>query len=142
MGTIEKSVTINATPERIVSALTKADQLTKWFPSEAKTEPGTGGRYYLRFTRPGEDDHEVDGEFTQVSPQKVSTSWPMGELGETEVDWDLSPAGSGTRVRMVHKGIGDGGPWDQVRSMMDPGWEMFVNNLKNFLEGGSDLRKG
>ncbi len=142
MGTIEKSVTINTNADRIVAALTESKQLEKWFPTEAKTEPRAGGRYFLRFVRPGEDDHVVEGEFTNVSPQKVTTTWPMEGLGDTSVDWLLSKSGSGTSVRMVHNNIGEGGPWDQVRAMMDPGWEMFVNNLKNYLEGGSDLRAG
>ena len=142
MGTIEKSVTIKATADRIVGALTESSQLEKWFPTEAKTEPKPGGQYYLKFIRPGEDDHEVEGKFTEVSPQKVSTTWPMEGLAETSVDWIISASGSEAEVKMVHNDIGDGGPWDQVRAMMDPGWGMFVNNLKNYLEGGDDLRGG
>ena len=142
MGTIEKSATINASADKIVSALTESVQLEKWFPTEAKTEPREGGRYYLKFIRPGEDDHEVEGKFTEISPRKVSTTWPMEGLGDTSVDWIISSSGSGTQVRMVHNDVGEGGPWDQVRAMMDPGWGMFVNNLKNYLEGGDDLRAG
>ena len=142
MGTIEKSITINAPADKVVAALTTADQLEKWFPTKAVTEPGVGGKYHLTFVRPGEDDHVTDGKFTAVGPSKVSTSWPMEGLGETDVDWILSASGSGTSVKLVHNGIGEGGPWDQVRAMMDPGWGMFVNNLKNYLEGGTDLRAG
>ena len=142
MGTIEKSVTVNVDADRVVAALTEAARLEKWFPTKAVTEPRTGGKYHLTFVRPGEDQHVVDGEFTAISPKKVSTRWPMEGLGETEVDWLLSASGSGTSVKLVHKGIGEGGPWDQVRAMVDPGWGMFVNNLKNYLEGGDDLRGG
>ncbi len=142
MGTIEKSVTINAESDRVVKALTEAQQLEQWFPTEAKTEPKQGGQYHLKFVRPGEDDHIVEGEFTEVSNSKVTTSWPMEGLGDTSVDWIISASGSGTQVKMVHNDIGEGGPWDQVRAMMDPGWGMFVSNLKNYLEGGDDLRAG
>lgn len=142
MGTIEKSVSINASPDRVSAALTDAGQLVKWFPTEAKTDPKVGGQYYLKFIRPGEDDHEVEGTFTEISPQKVSTSWPMDGLGDTSVDWFFRAVESGTELKMVHNDIGEGGPWDQVRAMMDPGWGMFVNNLKSYLEGGSDLRQG
>ena len=142
MGTIEKSVTINASADRVVAALTESAELEKWFPTKAETEPQAGGKYHLTFLRPGEDTHVVDGKFTEVRQQKVSTLWPMEGLGDTDVDWLLSASGSGTNVRMIHNGIGEGGPWDQVRAMMDPGWEMFVNNLKSYLEGGSDLRAG
>ncbi len=142
MGTIEKSVTINADSAKVVSALTDASKLEKWFPTQAKTEPRSGGQYYLKFVRPGEDDHVVEGQFTELSAQKVTTSWPMEGLGETSVDWLISETGSGTEVKLVHNGIGEGGPWDQVRGMMDPGWAMFVGNLKNYLEGGADLRAG
>ena len=140
MGTIEKSVTAQTTKEKVVSALTQAAELEKWFPTEARTEPKSGGQYFLRFVRPGDEVHEVAGEFTTVGPDRVSTTWPMEGLGSTSVDWLISESGSGTKIEMVHNDIGEGGPWDQVREMMDPGWEMFVNNLKNYLEGGDDLR--
>lgn len=142
MGTIEKSTTVNAEPGKVVSALTEAGELTKWFPTEAQTEPKAGGQYHLKFIRPGEDDHIVEGQFTAVGPDKVSTTWPMEGLGDTSVDWLISTDSSGTKVEMVHSGIGEGGPWDQVRAMMDPGWGMFVSNLKSYLEGGADLRNG
>lgn len=142
MGTIEKAVSIKASPDKVNAALTDAKLLVKWFPTEAKTEPKSGGQYYLRFVRPGEDDHEIEGKFTNVGPQQVSTSWPMEGLGDTTVDWFIRPSGAGTDLKMVHNDIGEGGPWDQVRAMMDPGWGMFVSNLKNYLEGGADLRNG
>jgi uncharacterized protein YndB with AHSA1/START domain len=142
MGTIEKSVTINADASKVLAALTESSQLEKWFPTKAVSEPQVGGKYHLTFIRPGEDTHVVDGQFTAVGPQKVSTSWPMEGLGDTEVDWIISESGSGTQVDLVHNGIGDEGPWEQVRAMMDPGWGMFVSNLKNYLEGGDDLRGG
>ena len=142
MGTIEKSITINAGADKVVAALTNADQLEKWFPTQAVTEPRVGGKYHLTFIRPGEDNHVTDGKFTAVGPQKVSTTWPMEGLGDTDVDWVLSESGSETEVKLVHNGIGEGGPWDQVRAMMDPGWGMFIGNLKSYLEGGSDLRAG
>lgn len=142
MGTIEKVVSINASPDKVTAALTDATQLEKWFPTEAKTDAKVGGQYYLKFVRPGEDDHEVNGQFTEIGPQRISTSWPMEGLGDTTVDWFFREGGSGTELKLIHNDIGEGGPWDEVRAMMDPGWAMFVSNLKSYLEGGSDLRQG
>ncbi len=142
MGTIEKTVSIKASPDRVAAALTDAGQLVKWFPTEASTDPKPGGEYHLKFIRPGEDDHIVSGKFTEIGDQRISTSWPMEGLAETSVDWFFRPSDEGTDLKMVHNDIGEGGPWDQVRAMMDPGWGMFVNNLKSYLEGGTDLRNG
>ena len=142
MGTIEKTAVISAPASKVMTALTDATQLEKWFPTKVKSDVRVGGDYKFEFIRPGEEDHVVEGEFTAIGPDKVSYTWPMPGLAETSVDWLLSESGGKTTVKMVHNGIGEGGPWDQVRDMMDPGWEMFVNNLKSFLEGGKDLRQG
>jgi uncharacterized protein YndB with AHSA1/START domain len=142
MGTIEKNVVINAKADRVVAALTKADDLQKWFPTQAKSDAKAGGKYNYTFIRAGGDNHVVEGKYTQVGRDRVSYTWPMPGLAETSVDWFLKEEGGKTSVRMVHNNIGNGGPWDNVRQMMDPGWGMFVNNLKSYIEGGKDLRKG
>ena len=143
MGTIEKSAMINANAGRVVAALTEADELANWFPTLADSKSKVGGHYKYTFQRPGEDDHVQEGKYTVIGTSRVSYTWPMFmDLGDTTVDWFLNEQGGKTSVRLVHNDIGHGGPWDNVRQMMDPGWEMFVNNLKSYLEGGTDLRKG
>lgn len=142
MGTIEKTTEISASAESVVKALTESDQLEKWFPTKVMSDVKVGGDYKFQFIRPGEDEHVVEGKFTAVGSGQVSYTWPMPGLGETSVDWLLSESGGNTSVKMVHNGIGEGGPWDEVRGMMDPGWAMFVSNLKSYLEGGKDLRQG
>jgi uncharacterized protein YndB with AHSA1/START domain len=142
MGTIEKTAVIKAPASKVVKALTDQAELEKWFPTKVKSDTRVGGGYSFRFIRPGEEDHLVEGKFTKIGADRVSYTWPMPGLADTSVDWLLTDKSGETTVKMVHNDIGVGGPWDQVRGMMDPGWGMFVNNLKSFLEGGKDLRKG
>lgn len=40
-------IEIDATPERVWKALTDAADLVRWFPLEAKVEPGEGGGIYM-----------------------------------------------------------------------------------------------
>ena len=142
MGTIEKTAVIKAPASKVVKALTDQVELEKWFPTKVKSDARVGGGYSFRFIRAGEEDHIVEGKFTKISADQVSYTWPMPGLADTSVDWLLTGKSGETTVKMVHNDIGAGGPWDQVRAMMDPGWGMFVNNLKSYMEGGKDLRKG
>jgi uncharacterized protein YndB with AHSA1/START domain len=41
---LEKSISIGADRARIFKALTLAEELMKWFPSVAKTDPQAGGK--------------------------------------------------------------------------------------------------
>ena len=140
--TIEHSTTVRAPASEVVEALTSAAVLPKWFPTEAQSEPKEGGKFKLTFRGPdGNVMHVTEGKYTAVGNRGVSYTWPMdGGMGMTTVDWTLSESGGQTNVKLVHKGFGTGGQWDEVYGMMNPGWQMFVNNLKSVLEGGADIR--
>lgn len=60
--TIEQTTTIDAPPQRVLRALTDADELVRWFPSSARSDARTGGEYALRF------------EFEDVSTRTPATT--------------------------------------------------------------------
>ena len=49
--TFETEIEIDAPVESVWKALTEADELTRWFPLEAKVNPGVGGSVEMSWTK-------------------------------------------------------------------------------------------
>ena len=45
--TIKKEIVINASVDKVYSALITPELLTQWFPNIATIEPKVGGKYFL-----------------------------------------------------------------------------------------------
>ena len=48
---IKKEIVINASVDKVFSALINPEQLTQWFPNIATVEPRVGEKYFLDFQR-------------------------------------------------------------------------------------------
>jgi uncharacterized protein YndB with AHSA1/START domain len=140
---IELTRTIEAPPERVFRALTESDELVRWFPSSAVSDPRAGGSFEYRFDFPDapERNHAYGGVYHEVEPNKrVSYPW-SGKLGETRVDVELRPEGDATALTLRHVGWGEGAEWGQSLEMHREGWGFFVDNLASYLERGEDRRR-
>jgi uncharacterized protein YndB with AHSA1/START domain len=139
--TIELSTNIEAPPDRVFRALTDADELTRWFPSSAESDPRPGGAFSYRFEfDDAAKDHTYEGEYLDVSAnERVAYPW-QARLGTTEVELTVRPSGAGAEVRLAHSGWGEGGEWDASVEMHREGWGFFLANLKAYVEGGADGR--
>jgi uncharacterized protein YndB with AHSA1/START domain len=132
---------IEAPPERVFRALTDADELARWFPSSAQSDPRTGGDYVLRFEFDDESkNHGYAGQYEEVRPrERIRYPW-NGAFGDTTVEFSLRPSDGGTEVRLVHSG------WTndvaETRERHDQGWRFFIDNLERYLAGGEDQRGG
>ena len=127
---VVKETAIAATPAEVWQALTDARELTRWFPVEARVEPGLGGSIWLSW---GEG----------AGGEAPITAWEPGrrfEWTETRgpiklaVDFHLESRGGGTVVRLVQSGFGDGPEWDDEFHMVTGGWAYFMTHLKWYLE--------
>jgi uncharacterized protein YndB with AHSA1/START domain len=142
---------INATPERIWNALTRQEELQRWFFTEVKTDPRRGGNYdmWWRSEKEPERDHRRFGKYLDFDPfTRLSFEWrgdltgPKGlqGMGDTVVTITLTPEGAGTRLRLVHTGWNS---TDAARKECDGhqrGWTFFMDNLASVLESGNDRR--
>ena len=71
---IKKEIVINASVDKVFSALIDPEQLTQWFPNIATIEPRIGGKIFFRFSKEvtKEKDHDVIGVIINIIPNKES----------------------------------------------------------------------
>jgi uncharacterized protein YndB with AHSA1/START domain len=136
---IEIAKQIDARPERVFRALTDADELTRWFPSSAESDPRTGGDHVLRFQFDDESrNHTYAGQYEDVTPnERVRYPW-KGQFGDTTVEFTLGASDGGTELRLVHSGWSEAA--EESRQMHEQGWGFFLDNLERYLTGGEDQR--
>jgi uncharacterized protein YndB with AHSA1/START domain len=127
---IVKEVTIDAPADAVWKAITDAEELTRWFPVDARVRPGPGGSIWLSWGGGTEGEAPI-------------TAWePNRRFGWTEtrgpaklaVEFHLEAAGGRTVVRLVQSGFGEGPDWDDEFHMTNGGWSYFVEHLRWYLE--------
>lgn len=127
-------IRIEAPPERVWRALTEADELTRWFPLDAKVEPGPQGRIWMSW----------GNEFGAWSPVEVwdpphhlRLLWTMQEGDEATAqitDYWLEAAEGGTTLRVVTSGFPADASWDDMVEGTRLGWVFELRQLKHYLE--------
>lgn len=130
--------TLRVSPGTLYYALTNASALEEWLCEDARIEPHEGGRFCLRW----DNGYDLAGEYLTLVPERsVSLTWVgRDEPGPTRVDISLEAVPDGTRVTLLHGGLGTGEAWDAAATEFRSGWERGLENLASVLEDGIDLR--
>jgi uncharacterized protein YndB with AHSA1/START domain len=158
----EHIVTINASTEAVWKAITDADELTNWFPTEAEVTPGEGGTIRLGW------GPELSGllQIQEWKPgRRLRTTWmepeaPAKATGKPEegaamalyekdaearrrlvVDWYLEAKGGKTVLRLVHSGFSTSQEWDDEYDGTNRGWEYELGSLRHYLENHAGRRR-
>jgi uncharacterized protein YndB with AHSA1/START domain len=136
---------INAPPEAVWKALTDAQELTRWFPLDAKIKPGVGGSIWSSWGPPFEGESAI-----QIwEPNKhLRTGWPTWDAAPGEerrqiaVDYLLEGRGGKSILRLVHSGFGKDAKWDKEYDGISRGWAFELRGLRHYLENhrGKDRR--
>ena len=129
---IEHVIDIAASPETVFRLLTDPSEYVRWKGRLADLDARPGGRFHVSFA-----DTAVRGEYLEVVPnRRVVFTWgwdapgaAVGPGGST-VQIDLEPRGTGTRLRLVHRGL----PAAEVASHA-AGWDYFLPRLTAVAEG-------
>jgi len=132
---VETEITIAATREQVWEALTDPDELVRWFPLEAKVNPGPGGRIYISW------GCNLDGncriEYWEPG-RRLVTTWfePAGarQPRPLVVEYTLESVGGKTTLRLVHSGFGTGADWDDEYHGVRRGWNFELRSLRHYLE--------
>ena len=130
---IERVITIDAPPETVFRLLTDPVQYVRWKGRLAELEPRPGGRFRVEFEGAR---GTAAGKYVEVIPGRrvvFTWGWEGNEMvppGSSTVEIDLQPMGSGTRLRLVHRGL----PQPAIASHTE-GWDLFMPRLTDVAEG-------
>jgi uncharacterized protein YndB with AHSA1/START domain len=132
---IEIEQQVAAPAEDVWEAITTSAGLRRWFPLDAKVDPGLAGSVWLSWG-PG-----VEGE----APIHV---WePTRRFGWTEhhgedengqpikvaVDFYIEGRGGTTVIRLLQSGLSADSDWDEMYDALVDGWTYFLFNLAHYL---------
>lgn len=141
LGSIEREIRIEASPEVVFDVVSSPAHLKEWWPDEAELSPdGTGrigfdqgdkGMAWERFT-------VVDA----MPPRHFSFRWthPEGEAAAPGnsylVVFELEPAGTGTLLKMTETGFRERG-WAEAKVAAEhadhvSGWDYFLPRLVTY----------
>jgi uncharacterized protein YndB with AHSA1/START domain len=127
---IVKEVFVQAPPDVVWRALTDAQELTRWFPVDARVQPGKGGSIWLSWG----GGTEGSAPITEWEPSRRLQWTETRGAVKLAVDFHLEAKSGGTVVRLVNSGFGAGSDWDDEFHMTDGGWSYFIQHLRWYLE--------
>ena len=129
----EGEIEIDAPVEAVWKALTDARELERWFPLEARVEPGEGGAIWMSWKNEYEGEQRI---LAWDPPRHLRTTWEMhaGDQPPQVTDYRLETRGGKTVVRVVTSGFPTDASWDDwVQGTID-GWAFELRSLKEYLE--------
>ena len=119
-------------PEKVWRALTESSLIAEWLMNN-DFQPIVGHTFAFRATPAPNWNGVIDSEVLIVEPhRKLSYSWGTLGLAST-VTWTLTPAGTGTHVRMEHSGFGS--EQDAAYKGASYGWQKFLGGLERVVAG-------
>ncbi len=144
LGTIEREIFVEASPETVFDVVSSPDHLKEWWPDDAAYDPTPGGTGEIVF-----GDRDAGGAvvaFTVVDadpPRSFSFRWthPAGEAAREGnsllVTFDLTPRGAGTLLRMTESGFREMG-WEiavleEQFHEHETGWDFYLPRLAPYV---------
>ena len=124
----EGEVWIAAPPMRVWRALTEGAELQRWFPFQARVEPGAGGSIWTSWNGAYDATHNIE---TWDPPHHLRTTWPYNAM---YTDYYLEAQSNGTRLHVITSGFGEGKEWDGWLEGTVQGWAFETLSLKHYIE--------
>ncbi|HME11650.1 MAG TPA: SRPBCC domain-containing protein [Candidatus Acidoferrum sp.] len=124
---LRREIEIAAPVEEVWKALTDPQELTKWFPLEARITPGVGGSLFLSWGPAWEGETQIVG-------------WEPGKRFACQdklalIEWTLEARGGKTILRLVQSGFSSGAAWeDEWFDSTTFGWGFMLVSLRHALE--------
>jgi len=132
---------INAPADLIYRAFTSSRGIREWLCDVCSTNPTEGGYICLAWN----NGYYATGHFTKLEQNRlISFTWiGRGEPDWSQVDVTITPLqdDGNYRVKVFHQGVGTNSEWEAARAEISKGWQLGIDNLKEVLEEGRDLRR-
>ncbi|GAA2326548.1 SRPBCC family protein [Dactylosporangium salmoneum] len=144
LGTIEREIYVEASPEIVFEVVSSPDHIKQWWPDEADYEPVPGSTGVISFGDPAEGGQVASFSVVEVTPPRTfSFRWihPAGEEAAPGnslfVTFDLSPSGDGTLLRMTETGFRELG-WEAAKIEHEyrdhiTGWDYFLPRVAPYV---------
>lgn len=146
-GTIRFERLLPGPIERVWAYLTESDKKAKWLAA-GEVEPRVGGKVEFRFKHGNlsENDDPIpekykdmeggtyfEGQVTKWNPPRLlSYTWGEGTGAESEVTFELTPAGEKVRLTLTHRRLGDDA---DILASVGSGWHTHLGILADQLNG-------
>lgn len=130
--TIDLSVDLPATPDRVWTAISDGEWLSRWLAPIASVEPGENGRVTVSWGAGNEFTSRI-AVWRPGAHMRLEDTAAEG-ASASALDYYLEPRGDGTRLRLVNSGLPGGAEADEFLYMMENGWRFFLWNMKHVLE--------
>ena len=142
-----KTLDVKAEPDQVYHALTQ--EMGRWWSFDVDGSTGEIGKTIRVNFPPNKSYWTFEAsklskgqlvELTCVDAYHIFTGQPEGAEQEwlgTRLSWDLSPLGSGTRIRFEHQGLT---PRLHCFDICQAGWDhFFVTSLAAYLNTGAGM---
>jgi uncharacterized protein YndB with AHSA1/START domain len=127
---VEREIEIGATAEAVWQALTDAQELTRWFPMDARVTPGVGGSVTMQW----QGEPPLHSRIEIWVPDHHLRLVGLGGLKELVTDIFLEGRGGSTILRVVTSGFGADASWDDIIDGFQSGWDFELLGLRHYLE--------
>ena len=114
----EFEIEIAASPDAVWDALTKPEEIIRWFTPEARVEPGVGGKLWLKWGDGGEGAHEI----LEWAP---GTKLTLGWCGQ-RIEFSIEGRGGTAKLRLVHSGFSADSKFDDEFEATFGGWSTYL----------------
>lgn len=132
---IDLSIEIDAPAGTVWKAISEADELVRWFPPDARIEPGVGGSVWVSWGEGMDWSSRID-VWEPNERLRVVDELPPGTPPGAQValEYQIEARGGRTVLRLVHSGFSASADWDQFYDSTVAGWTYFLRNLKHYIE--------
>jgi uncharacterized protein YndB with AHSA1/START domain len=123
---VEDTISIKAPAARVFKALTEGDEIARWWPKAAQSDPKPGGKLVLTWF----NDSKMESKFEKFVPNKeVAYPFYIEHLSFT-----LNEKDGATELLIRHECGQD------AALHVSSAWGFLKANLKCYIEKGWDLR--
>ena len=149
LSRIDRSIEIQAPPERVWRALTDAGEILAWFKIKIEGQFKAGSEVWMESVDPAYAGHRFRVHVVEMTaPKRLVWKWHPGEIDpavdysrepRTTVTFTLEAAGRGTRLSVSETGFDEISLARRAKVYGDnnQGWTDVLANLQKYVEGAN-----
>jgi len=143
---IDRTIEVNAPPDRVWRVLTTAKDLAAWFKVNIEGEIAPGAEVWMTSTSPGYEGQRFLVRVTEMTPpRRFAWQWHPGAVDPavdyarepwTTVTFTLEPSGAGTRLSVAETGFNDVSLARRAKVFQDntQGWAEVIVWIQKYAE--------